>query len=267
MKKLNSILFLLITIIFISCNSENSKKTESTNQSTKKNEDFLNKDTIIPFAGFWINEKYYKELLKSKSPRKAFEKVRLIAINIPDRTLQWTLLLPNFRIDEEGLIFVKTNYKFQLNDYYNDRTVKKYNVDIIDTGKKLKIENDYFINAIGNTNSNIYKFLEEILFTGKYKLNDKIVELTKDGKVIGLEGINLYEPLFNYFGSGKNIDIIYLDKSRDDLAIKDDLNTYTFKFKGDSLLIFDYKCIDFDSLNNICNEATYGNIKYKMKKL
>lgn len=252
MKKLNSILFLLILIFFTDCSSESSTETENTNQSTDKNKAFLKKDTIIPFSGFWINEKYYLDVLKTKSPKESQEIVGFCAIDIPRRTLQTASPWLNFHESGDDFI-VKNGNIYQLFNTYD--SLKKFDIEVLNNGQKIKLGNDYFIRL---KTSNV---LEEILFAGKYRLDDKIIELTKEGKILGLDEFNFYQPAIDYSNPGSNIDIIDLGKS------KKNLDSYTFKYKDDSLLIFEYKCIDFDSTNNFCIEVDYGVIKYKMKKL
>jgi hypothetical protein len=242
------LIFLLIFSIVCSCTSSDKQRVGQLTQ------DFQTLDTIVPFSGFWVNELYINNIKKNKSPRLS-QGVDKSCITIPDKTLQVTRMVAGFHEGAADMIVVKKNGNFYFYYKYND-TIRNpaYNIQIV-SKEKIKIDNNTFIKTDE-------KFLEDILFSGKYL--DSLgaeVQFTKDGHVNGLDSFKLYDPIYDYVDVGMDVDQVGLKTNRGKF------NYYAFKFKQDTLLIYDLKCLTYDSTNKSCLVVDFGDLKYKLSKI
>ena len=105
------------------------------------------------------------------------------------------------------------------------------------------------------------KILEEILFSGSYKLNNNTINFSLDNKVTGLNGFSYYEPMIDYMDVAMNIDQLVLSND------KNERNLYGFKFIEDSLFIYNLKCMEKDSITGDCYVVDFGSILFKLKKV
>jgi len=239
---------IILTIGFLSSCFSTEKQKDS--QTT---EDFKSLETIIPFAGFWVNERYLNDIKKSKSPRES-QGFYESCITIPERTLQVTRMVWGFHDGGADLVVVKNKDRYQFYYKYND-TIRDFAQDIeIISKEKIKIGDNFFI----KTNSN---FLEEILFKSKYvDSNGTTVEFTATGKVVGLGDYKIYRPLYDYNAEGMNVDQIAL------LQTEKDGKLFGFKFNADTLLIYELNCLQYDSLNNMCVVVDFGQMTFKLTR-
>ena len=239
---------LLIIGIVCSCTSQDKQKVK---QQTQK---FNVLDTIVPFSGFWVNEQYINNIRKNKSPRLS-QGINESCITIPNKTLQVTRMVGGFHEGAADMIVTKQNDNFYFYYKYND-TIRNlaYNIQIV-SKEKIIIGNNAFIKTDK-------KFLEELLFSGKYldTLRDE-VEFTKDSHVNGLDSFKFYDPIYDYVDAGMDVDQIGF------ATTKDKFKYYAFKFNQDTLLIYDLKCLNYDSTNKFCANVAFGDLKFKLTKI
>jgi len=234
--------------ILCSCTSPDKQKVGQPTQ------DFKTLDTIVPFSGFWVNEFYINNIKKNKSPRLS-QNVDESCITIPNKTLQVTRMVAGFHEGAADMIVVKKNDNFYFYYKYDD-TIRNLAYDIqIVSKNEIKIGKNTFIKTEE-------KFLEDILFSGKYLDSIGVeVQFTKDGQIIGLDSFKLYEPIYDYIDAGMDVDQIGLGTNQGKIKY------YAFRFNRDTLLIYDLRCLTYDSTNKSCVIVDFGNQKYKLIKI
>lgn len=243
-----SIFFLTGTLLF-ACTSNNNKQKEIAA------ENFKTLDTLVPFAGFWVNEIYVKNIERTKSP-KACQNLLESCLTIPARTLQPTSIVSNFHEGGAGIVVVKKDNQFLFYHNDGDTTISTlaYEIQII-SDKKIKIGKNTFI----KTNE---KFLEDILFSGAYKDTlGATVQFLKDGHIKGLGSYSVYDPTYDYIGPGMEVDQVDLGQN------PKNMDHFGFKFDKDTLFICKLNCLTLDSTDNSCMEVSMGDLKYKLVKV
>jgi hypothetical protein len=247
-------ILLLISIFFFTstllpaCNSSEKKQKEGPDIS------FKTLDTLVPFAGFWVNEIYVKNIARTRSPREC-QNLLESCINIPTRTLKVTSMVSGFHEGAAGMTVLKNKDKFQFYYEYDD-TIRNlaYDIQII-SNEKIKIGKNTFV----KTNE---KFLEDILFSGEYldSAGSKI-QFLKDGHIAGLGSFTVYNPIYDYLDPGLDVDQIGLGESPKNIT------WFGFKFDQDTLLIYKLNCLVPDSTDNTCLKVENGDIKYKLIRI
>jgi hypothetical protein len=164
-------------------------------------------------------------------------------------------MVSGFHEGAQEMTVLKNRNKFQFYYKYDD-TIRNlaYDIQII-SKEKIKIGNNIFI----KTNKN---FLGDILFSGDYLDNlGTQIRFLKDGHITGLDKFTIYDPIFDYLDAGMDVDQIDLGQSREKMT------HYGFKFKQDTLLIYNLNCVVFDSTDRTCAQVEFGDIKYKLTKI
>ena len=224
----------------------------SQNKPIHKTLHYCGSDTLIPFSGYYLCEKYINLVKQNKSPKLSQGSAE--CITIPDSTLKFS----NKNDFHEGLeiMVVKKGPTYQLLRVNSDDTTFKKDSDYINaqnilviSNNKIKIGNDYFDKL------NPYDCgLGEILFKGKYQSEKgSIVEFSSDGGIKGLNGYKIYSIMTDYIDVNRDADQISLGTT------ENDMKDFAFKFQKDTLLIYDLKHL---------NEGTvdFGRLKYKLAK-
>jgi hypothetical protein len=237
--KLDKIIFSLIFII--SCG----KKIENSNIKSENNVNYL--DTVIPFHGFWVSEKYISSLIETKSPRASQDFGLFFQATNSYKEKAFIFLYHEG--SDEGYIFKRGNSYFLRSDFYVDST----EIVMIDKGSKILIKGKIFIRIKENIG-----IPEDILFNGLFRAGEKTVNFKSDGTVSGLDSINYYSVENDYFGPGMgDVDILYLGR------IQEESLTHCFEFKQDTLLIFDIDCIEVDE-DGTCLDIQKGQLKWNL---
>jgi hypothetical protein len=110
-------------------------------------------------------------------------------------------------------------------------------------------------------NSSQPTILEEVLFRGHYQGDNGLhVEFTGNGEVSGLGNFKTYSAYVDYADQAMQVDQIGLGSS------KDSEKNYGFRFNHDTLRIYKLKCLEFDSINNVCAVLDFGDLEYKLIK-
>lgn len=245
-----SVILLTCSLLF-ACHSNTPTPSESPAPSLN----FKTLDTVVPFAGFWVNETYVKNISRTKSPREC-QGIMESCLTIPARTLQPTSMVSGFHEGAAEMVVVKKANTFQF--YYKDSdTISNnlaYNIQVIATDK-LKIGKNTFI----KTNEN---FLADILFSGEYQdTTGATLQFSKDGHIKGLGNYAVYEPIYDYMGPGMEVDLVDIGQN------SKNLEHFGFTFSQDTLFIHNLNCLLRDSSDNSCLQVSLGDIKYKLIRI
>lgn len=204
-------------------------------------------DTIVPFAGFWINERYINDIERTKSPLQS-QGADVSCIDIPGRTLQRTRMIWGFHDGGADLTVVKTEKGFQFYYLENDSVAgPAYDIDVI-SESRIKIDDNYFVKSSA-------LFLEEMLFTGQYTAEDgSAVEFASDGRIIGLDNFTTYTPIYDYSDAGMTVDqVILRTETRSE-------EYYGFLFSADTMRIYQLECTKFIPTDEVCEEMMFGKV-------
>lgn len=253
-----SLLILIISTLFAACSNSGQQEDSTVSGSA----DFKKLDTTLSFAGYWLSESYFNDINTQKSPQKSQEGSEDCFVVIPDRTLQPTMMVWNFHEGSEEIAVVKKGPHYQLYEFRTD-SLGIYQKDItLISPAKIKIGDKTFVKITPYAKSNEKNsplILEEILFKGKYQSADgKEVEFRNDGQVSGLAHYRYYQPAIDYIGPGMQINQVSLSTT------EGKKEWMAFKFRQDSLFIYDIKCVEFDKTNNECGLADFGTLKYTL---
>ncbi len=233
-----------MTILISSCGS----RTENSNSVSET--ETVSSDTIIPFHGIWVTEKYISTLTKTKSPRQSQDDGEFFQVpkSYKDRAYP-------FVYHEGGADFriVKSANSYYLKADYDKNDSTK--IVFLDNGKKMKIWNKVYVKIKENIG-----IPEDLLFKGQYMLGDNFVTLNADGTISGLDSIKFYAVENDYIGPGMgDVDIIYLGKTEKEKF------THCFKFKVDTLFIYYIDCKETDE-DGTCMDIQKGQLKWTLTR-
>jgi hypothetical protein len=242
---------LLTCSILFACHSTNPQPGEPSKPIASTTTNFKTLDTVVPFAGFWVNETYVNNIKQTQSPRKC-QNLLESCITIPGRTLQTTSMVSGFHDGAGEMVVVKKDNTFQFYYKYND-TIRDLAYDIkVISPEKLKIGKNTFI----KTNE---AFLADILFSGEYLDSlGNTVQFSKDGDVKGLPYYTGYFPMYDYT-TEEDLGVDQLTMSRNHRGTH-----LGFKFSKDTLFIYNLNCAQTDSSGVICLKFALGDIKFKL---
>lgn len=250
---LRNIIFMVLIGFMFSC-SFNDRKPDSSKAFI---DDFKNLDTNISFSGYWLSEDYYNSIQLSRSPQKAQD--GSLFIDIPDKTLQQTIMIYNFHEGGTFLKILKHGNKYEVWEVQDDSLTQRLNtIDIIST-TKIKLGEKTFVKINPVKTQNTVQILEEILFKGIYTNRDgKTIVFKPNGQLVGFDNFNYYKPIIDYIGEGMQVDQVGLGSSQNDIK------WYGFKFNQDTLELYKLNCLTFDSTEHRCIDVGYGQLKYKL---
>lgn len=216
-------------------------------------------DTVLSFAGVWVNEIYVDKIRKSHSPRLS-QGIMASCIVIPDSTLKETNMVAGFHEGGPQMVVVKIGERYQFYD-----PPLKTPLDTIEPlgPRRLRIGNQYFARlSYPDPRKTDWGILEELLFSGKYqKVDGGEVVFGTDGHITGLDSILYYEPVIDFADRGDGqVDRINLGQSHKKL------DDYSFRFDGDTLLIYTVDCLQYNANEKGCDSATFGYLLWKLKK-
>jgi hypothetical protein len=247
---------LLLVVIAVACKPAKTETQPETTPPAVVNEP-------IPFAGDWLNEKYFTLIQEKRSPRDAQEKVENCFIKIPSHTLDTTVMVYGFHESGPEIVVVKKNDQWELWEVQGDSLDKKaWTAQVIDADH-LQLGEDRFVKI--NSAHGAYDealILEEILFKGHYKMKGGgEVEFKNTGEVTGLGQYKYYRVLSDYLDAGLDVNQVWLGESRDSM------DYYGFKSKVKSLDIFHLKCLEFNKESNRCEQVDFGKVAYSLTKM
>lgn len=251
--RLRNIIFMVLIGFMFSC-SFNDRKPDSSKAFI---DDFKSLDTTISFSGYWLSEDYYNSIQQFSSPQKAQD--GSLFIDIPDKTLQQTIMIYNFHEGGTFLKILKHGNKYEVWEVQDDSLTQRLNtIDIIST-TKIKLGEKTFVKINPVKTQNTVQILEEILFKGIYTNKDgKTIVFKPNGQLVGFDNFNYYNPIIDYIGEGMQVDQVGLGSSQKDIK------WYGFKFNQDTLELYKLDCLTFDSTEHRCIDVGYGQLKYKL---
>ena len=256
---------LLLIFMFLSCNSNKTDvKTIEQNDTlifTSTESELNQVDTNISIEGFWIDEKYYKELIITKSP-KDLEIPNISCFQIPKSTKQITRFIYGFYESGGDLMVKKNEANFE---FWGVESNKKTNQIEIISKEIIKVNNQRFIKlkelGLINDTSEV-KILENLLFLGKYSnSNGEFVEFKSNGELIGFENFNQYDVPIEIYSEGIENNIFFVSKNGNEES------EFGFKFNNDSLFIYNLRCLEFNGKDNICYKNEIINLKTVLVKV
>ena len=247
MKNLAISLFIL-TVMLMSCADEAKKNKLGKLYSLKD------------LKGEWVNIKYLKSVRATKSAMAAQGVCEYSFVRFHNDS---ALLVISFH---EGVDFkvdsLSDNVFKGTNDF--DSTLFKLKNDTLFLTFQNKIDTlvAYPITIASFTYAN--RLLNKEIFEGNYEVvgaGNKTISFTADGQVSGFLNFSKYFVSDDYFDAGCNYDMIYFNTNKNDRT-----NKFTWKFKADTLCIYQLDCAVFDTVSSYCTETKVGKLIYALKK-
>jgi hypothetical protein len=215
-------------------------------------------DTVLSFAGVWVNEIYFEKIGKTRSPRLS-QGIENSCIIIPDSTLEATNMVGGFHDGGPTMVVIKDDKRYQF--YNSELNLPQDTIEPV-SATRLRIGRDYFRRLeYPDTDKPDWNILEEILFSGKYQdTSGRKVVFSADGSVTGLNGVLYYEPVIDYSDrEDGQVDRIRLGKSYKDL------DDYGFRFDGDTLRIYTIACLHYST--GKCDSAALGKLRWQLRRM
>jgi len=248
---------LFLAIVLVACKP--TTKTETQPEPTQEAAAPV-KAEPVPFAGDWLNEKYYNLIRDKHSPRDAQEKVERVFIRIPSHMNDTTVMVYGFHESGPELVVVKKDKSYGLFEIQGDSVAFPVHVispDTVELGKEKFIRIHSAHGSYGEA-----LILEEILFKGKYKLTGGgDVEFDHAGKVTGLGDYKYYQVLTDYLDAGLDVDQVWLGKT------KDSMDHYGFKANDKTIKIFNLKCLAYNKVDKRCDQVNFGKLTYTLTRI
>jgi hypothetical protein len=268
---LRLLFFLLMTVSLFSCSSTTpsgklaadstagAMKADTPKGQPVARHPVESEDTVLPFAGVWVNEVYLDSIRYNRSPRLS-QGVEESCIILPARTLQVTSMIAGFHDGGPAWVVVKSGSHYQF--YYEARELPGDTIESLSL-QRLRIGHHYFgrLNQPDIRKSD-FGILEELLFTGTY-LTDKgeKVIFGPNGSVTGLPGLAYYEPVVDYADRGdRQVDLLQLGPTRHKM------DNFGFLFRKDTLTIYMVNCLRYDRTNGDCDSNALGEMLFSLVK-
>ncbi len=264
-------------IILSSCNSITDKQPQKpTNELVERFKPFLH--------GVWIQADYIDDIAKTKSPFKSSEKLTFISEMIIDTSNVATdSMLINIALgNHEGSDFIlyfkqgKTpmslltgirGFELESDSYELGYEINNYDTTLIlyhyKKNQKLLDKTKYIrvieVSHNRSLEDGFQYMVNKKLITGSYLVTDstdkeRLVQMTSEGVVKGLPGIETYYVITDFVASEDSSDVICFDIQTDTQ------NCYAFKINGDTITLFKAPINETDTLFNA------GHALYKFLK-
>ena len=253
-RLMRHLLILLVLLNILACQNKTGKinsgdETQETPKvATAIIDNELSKNPII---GQWLNQAYYSNLVKTKSPLIAQTKAYLTHIYFkPDKSVELIYsfhegVTKNYSI-ENDTIKIDDDFAFLLN-----------NTTMI-FGDKNHYDTLIKYETFDSNRNNIA--INNLIFSGLYNsLSDSAtIEFRSDGIVNGLKNYNTYRAREDYYDIGLDVDILYLRGPSQQIEC-------TWEINGDTMFVFKTICNKTDSSDD-CVERGKGVLIYKLLK-
>ncbi len=247
-----------LPLILVSCGADPKTPTE-TNTSAM---DSKSVQAAVPYTGQWISAEYLDKIQKHKSPRQAQEGSKDCFIQIPASTLVPTFMVHNFHEAGPDLVVIKEKDSYQLWEKQLEGLTKMAYTMTLVSNDTLRLGEKNFVRIHPSVQEKEARILEEILFRGVYTMEDgQKVEFKNNGEIQGWDRYTRYTPVIDYFDAGLQIDQLGLGNSNEKL------DYFGFKFKNNTLILYDIKCKTFDRQENRCVEVDFGKEAYELSIL
>jgi hypothetical protein len=238
-----------LVILIFSC--KNNTKTSTNLIETET----ISNDTIIPFHGLWASEQFINSLKKTKSLNQSLDNAFFLTIPKSYKEMGRS---HNYYEGFDLFKIIRVKKCYYLKDTLNGKN-DSTPIIFFDDENKMKILNTVYIKRPKNIG-----IPEEILFTGKYKIDNRYVTFYADGTINGLDSIKFYSIHPEYLLCTEDYIInahLFLGKnSSEELA-------YCYEFKSDTLLIYEANLIKIDEDYGPCQWVhEKGKIKWTLIK-
>jgi hypothetical protein len=254
------LLIIFSFVILIACNTNKSCDSNSNTldypTENKTNETEQNYKSII--NGDWVETTYIFDLTKTKSPYKSQNALKsIVELNIDTSQIKGDSLEIGSPSIHEGMSFfvyfkpaiTENSFPTSLIDYDNESNFyelgylissKDTTVFIYHYNKNEKlIGQTEFKRVPKNSEGALQYSVNKTLVAGKYQTTDAtgksiIVQLTNDGKIIGLSDFTKYYVLTDFVAGPLN----NLDEICFDIQTKNQ-KCYAYEFKGDTINLYE----------------------------
>lgn len=179
-------------------------------------------------VGYWVNQAWWNELQSTKSPRQAADKIKGItgAIFLQNEAMTTANLSINWH--EGSQYAVRTREGKQ--ELYDPNNAAIQTIPLTpQSDGVIRLENTDMV-RLGPTIEGA-KAVAHALLGGQYDLNGKVIVFNPNGTVVGLEGYNYYDILFDYVVDELGVDQLSLSKDGSNPVF------YAFKWEGNHLVI------------------------------
>lgn len=209
-------------------------------------------DLSEKYVGFWVYEKYFEALQKTKSTKKAGEMDvddffriskdnSIMRMNIHEGYSYNIVVMSS---TDKGQIFSSDTAELYFNVEFKDETM------IVDGKKYIKAPNgENGLNELVNS-----AFISE-----EYTIDGTQVEFKANGTIQGLDSVLSYELNLDYNDAGMQLDKIYLKSANTENPVP-----YTYQMKEDTLFISEIDCKTFE--DDFCVEIEKGKLVYTLLK-
>jgi hypothetical protein len=249
------ILFFTISVFF-TCKPDQ----KHINNSSEHDAIQQNNDSKITLQGSWINEAYYNSIRSDKSPQRAQITCEMCLINMPATTQMMAEIVVNFHEIIDYVLIQNENQQYELWEGEPGKPVRFVEAIQISSKNKIKVSDNTFVRIPSAEPIRWNSILNVLLFQGTYETDEGgKVHFLASGEISGLEAYSYYEPLFDYFDVGRNVDQIKLGKS------KDTMETFAFRFKNKKLQLYRLKCLSEDDTGT-CVEVGFGKPLFNLEK-
>jgi len=246
--------FFIIGLFLFSCNfsAEETKDDLNAKSTNKLAIDFIK--TPGECAGFWVLEEYSKAIKQTKSTLKAsqMEVDDFFRIASDNSVMRLNL----HEGGDSNILLMTSNSKGRVVN--SDTTETIFTVEF--TNNRLIIDNKKYLKA-AKDESGLNEFVNSILFSGEYELDNKPVSLKDNGQIAGIDSIVSYNVNLDYTGPGMQCDLIYLTFAREEKP-----RAYIVEFIGDTLILFNSNCLEMDEVNDFCVEIAKGKEFIRLKR-
>lgn len=218
---------------------------------------FMKLDTVVPFAGVYVNATYLKRIRRNHSPSKD-QLLTASCLVIPARTLRVTRMVSDFHDGAGDMVVLKAGDKWQF--YSRDLATALDTIEVAGDSS-IFIGGDTFIRMQhGDTTKSDWGILEEVLFAGKYMdARGGTVVFSPNGEVSGLDSFAFYRPQIDYAEMDRPVDHVQL---RWTYGSPIDLG---FRFVGDSLVLYTIDCVKYGSSR--CSVEKLGERIFSLVKV
>jgi len=281
----------LIIILFASCKSN----TKKTTQDSLKTPSVMGPSSKIMaefkyiINGQWIKSDYIAEIVRSKSPLKAWPKafdITEIFINVDSIRGDSLNISVNYTYHEGGSFILKfhkgqfpnsitvyqeggniDNKQFEIgfNISNRDTSLLLYtygqNKKLIRTDKFSRLKANKETTKNGSTEASYY-WINKLTIGGGYEMIDTSdirskVEFKNNGEVTGLEQFKTYSLAIDFTTPPNDIDLIYFGLPNNNSK------PFIYQFKKDTLCIYDTR-YDKDSVQLLIEKLKYKMVKQKL---
>lgn len=236
-----------VSLLLLCCTSKDQDSAETAPQ------------TAIEISGQWISEEYFESIKNTKSPKKV--QTGSEYMSIPEHSGEPITILINFHERIDSLVILRRSNTYEIWQVERNTITHRVRRIKILANDKISVDgkNFYKIDPVRKNGTPLV--LEELLFQGRYiSKNGTIVEFTKERNVSGLDDVEYYEPMVDYFDAGRQIDQVGLRRAGKEIE------WFGFRFNGDTLNIYSLNCITYDSAEKRCLEVAYGALAFSFIK-